>query len=98
MYTAQITCLNQVEVNTNRAEKFLTFKERFSNALYPGTYMDIDTLLPSKTGLFFTPIVQTESLCPLFKTSFFQTSALLIHLGLRRGACPRSDLSGWFRL
>ena len=72
-YAVQITCLNQLEVNTNRAEKFLTFKESLSKALYPCTYMDIDTLLSSKTGLFLAPNVRSESLYHLFKTSFFQT-------------------------
>jgi hypothetical protein len=49
-YRVQITCLNQLEVNTTGVEKFLTFGERLSKALYPGTYMDIDALLPSKTS------------------------------------------------
>jgi hypothetical protein len=90
--------LNKLEVNTNCAEKFLTFEERLSKTLYPVTYMDIGTLLPSKTGLFFAPIEQTVSLCPLFQTSFSSHSSLpnplrLQTLDQRRGACPRSDLS-----
>jgi predicted nucleotidyltransferase len=99
--------LKSIEVNTNCAEKFLTFKERFSKVYVHGSvhrnnskplHMDIDTLLSSKKCLFFALIVQTECLCHWFKTSFFSHPSILQALGLRHGACPRSDLFRWFLL